>query len=180
MCNSHLNKSKSGIKHGTEVILKFLLTVAGDSYDENNSLLELLLTNIRVSRLCKAFASGSLINIKLSKNQLHEIRQSEGFLGKLLGPLLQTNLPLMEYVLKPLVKSVLIPLWLTTEASAIDAAIQKKIFGSCMTARIFKEEMNVIMEIIKSPEGSGLLIKGGNETIQNKVKERKGWFLRSY
>ena len=36
----------------------------------------------------------------------------------------------MNTVFKPLPKSVLVPLGLTTVASATDAAIQKKIFGS--------------------------------------------------
>ena len=38
--------------------------------------------------------------------------QSGGFLGRLLGPLLKTGLPLMKNVIKPLA-SVLIPLGLT-------------------------------------------------------------------
>ena len=36
----------------------------------------------------------------------------------------------MNTVFKPLAKSLLVPLGLTTAASAADAAIQKKIFGS--------------------------------------------------
>ena len=56
--------------------------------------------------------------------------QSGGFLGKLLGPLLKTGLPLIKNVIKPLAKSVLIPLGLTAAASAADAEIHKKILGS--------------------------------------------------
>ena len=52
--------------------------------------------------------------------------RSGGFLGRLLGPLLKTGLPLMKIVIKPLVKSVLIPLGLTAAASAADAGINKK------------------------------------------------------
>ena len=62
--------------------------------------------------------------------------QSGEFLGRLLGPLLKTGLPLIKSPLKPLVKSVSVPLGLTTAASATDAAIQKKIFRSGMTALI--------------------------------------------
>ena len=36
--------------------------------------------------------------------------QSGGFLGRLLGPLLKTGLPLIKNVIKLLAKSVLIPL----------------------------------------------------------------------
>ena len=52
--------------------------------------------------------------------------QSGGFLGKLLGPLLKTGLPLMKSVIKPLAKSVKITLGLTAAASATDAGIHKK------------------------------------------------------
>ena len=56
--------------------------------------------------------------------------QLGGFLGRLLGPLLKTRLPLIKNVIKLLVKSLLIPLGLTAAASAADAGILKKIFGS--------------------------------------------------
>ena len=52
--------------------------------------------------------------------------QSRGFLGRLLGPLLKTGLPLIKNVIKPLAKSVLIRLGLTAAASAADAGIRKK------------------------------------------------------
>ena len=52
--------------------------------------------------------------------------QSGGFLGRLLGPLLKTGLPLIKNVIKPLAKSVLIPLELTAAASAADAGMHKK------------------------------------------------------
>ena len=52
--------------------------------------------------------------------------QSGGFLGSLLGPLLKTGLPLISDVIKPLAKSVLIPIGLTAAASAADAGIHKK------------------------------------------------------
>ena len=48
------------------------------------------------------------------------------FLGRLLGPLLKTGLPLIKNVIKPLAKSVLIPLGLTAAASTADAGIRKK------------------------------------------------------
>ena len=55
---------------------------------------------------------------------------SGGYLGRLLGELLKTGLPLMKSVINPLAKSVLIPLGLTATASAADAQIDKKILGS--------------------------------------------------
>ena len=47
--------------------------------------------------------------------------QLGGFLGRLLGPLLKSGLPLIKNVIKPLAKSLFIPLGLTTAASAADA-----------------------------------------------------------
>ena len=95
-------------------------------------------------------------NIKLSKTQVHKIGQSGGFLGRLLGPLLKTGLPLIGNVLKPLAKSVLIPLGLTAPASATGAAIHRKMFGSGNTTLIISnKEMNNIINIIKAREESG-------------------------
>ena len=76
-----INKLKSGIKNRTEVTLKLLSNVVGDSNDENNFPHILPLTNTKVSKLHKAFANGSLDNIKFSKTELHKIGQSGGFLG---------------------------------------------------------------------------------------------------
>ena len=47
-------------------------------------------------------------------------------LNRHLGPLLKTGLPLIGNKLKPLAKSLLIPLRLTAAASPIDVAIHKK------------------------------------------------------
>ena len=91
---------------------------------------KILPTNRQVSNLHKAFANNSSADIKLSKTQLSRIIQSGGFLSRLLGPLLKTGLPLISNVIKPLAKSVLIPLGLTAAASAADAGIHKKILGS--------------------------------------------------
>ena len=52
--------------------------------------------------------------------------QPGGFLGRLLGPLLKTGLPLIKNVIKPLAKNVIIPLGLTAAASAANAGIHKK------------------------------------------------------
>ena len=52
--------------------------------------------------------------------------QSGQFLGTRLGPLLKPEIPLMKSIIKPSVKSVLIPLELTVAASAADARIHKK------------------------------------------------------
>ena len=50
------------------------------------------------------------------------------------------DLTLMKNALTPIAKSVLVPFGLTGAASATDAAIQKKILGSCMTTLVFSNE----------------------------------------
>ena len=125
----------------------------------------MLLTNTQVLRLCKAFPNNSSANIRLSKTQLHKIGQSGGFLDRLLGPLLKTGLPLIKNVLKPLSKSILIPLGLAA-ASAADATIHNNMFASGMkTLIISKEEIN---DILKK---SGLLIEAVSEIIKHEAKE---------
>ena len=85
----------------------------GDSNDETNFPHELLLTDRQVSCICKASSNNSSVDAKFSRTQLSKMIQSGGCLGKLLGPLLKTGLPLMKSVITPLAKSVLIPLGLT-------------------------------------------------------------------
>ena len=171
LSNSQLSKLKSGIENYTEVTLKLSSNVVGDSNDENNFPHKLLSTNTQVSRIRWVFANSSLGYIKLSKTQLRKKGQSRGFLGKLLGLLLKTELPLMRNVLKPVAKSVFIPLGLTAAASPTDAAIYKKnvwVWSGMTTLKILNEEMNNIMKIVKSLEESNLLIKDVSKT---KVKQ---------
>ena len=146
---------------------------------KNNFPRQLLLTNRQLSDLRKSFSINSSIDIKLSKTQLSKMIQSGGFLGRLLGPLLKTGLPRIKYVIKPLAKSVLIPLGLTPAASAADTGIHKKIIGSGnMTTLITSNnEIEDIIKIVKSLEDSGLLLKGVTETVQNEVKEQRGGFI---
>ena len=146
LLNSQLNKLKSAIKNKSEVVLKLSSNMIGD--DDANFSQKVLLTNRKVSNLRKAFADRSSTGIKLSKTQLSKMIQSGGFLGRLLGPLLKTGLPLIKNVIKPLAKSVLIPLGLTTAASAADAGTHKKISGSGnMTTLIY--QMMKFMILVK-------------------------------
>ena len=124
--NSQLNKLKSAIKNETDVVLRLSLNMIGNLDDNTNFPHELLLTNRQVANLRKAFAKNTSTDIMLSKTQLSKMIQSGGFLGRLLGPLLRTGLPLMRSVIKPLAKSVLVPLGLTAVASAADAGTHKK------------------------------------------------------
>ena len=124
--------------------------------------------------------------IKFKKKKLDYLRwyNPGGFLCRLFGPLLKTGLPLIKIAIKPLAKSVLIPLGLTAAASAADAGIHKKILESGhnnnnnnnsnnnnnnnnnnTTLIISKDEINDIIKIVTSLEDSGLLLKGVTETV---------------
>ena len=96
---SQLNKLKSAIKNENDVVILLSPNMIGDSNDKGNFPHELLLTNRQVSSIRKAFANNSSVDIKFSKAQLSKMIQSGGFLGKLLGPLLKTGLPLMKSVI---------------------------------------------------------------------------------
>ena len=105
-------------------------------FSANNLLHELLLTKRQTTKPRNATENNMSTDIKLSKAQISKIIQYGGFLGKLLGPLLKTGLPLIQNIINPLAKSVLIPLGLTPAASAADAGIKKIIIGSGTTTLI--------------------------------------------
>ena len=89
----------------------------------------------------------------------------------------------MKNVIRPLSKSVLTTLGLTTAASAGDEEIHRKILASGKhnidntILIISNDEMEDIIRIVKSFEDSGLLLKGVSETFPNETKEQKGGFL---
>ena len=73
------------------------------------------------------------------------------FLGRILGSLLKTVLPLIKNVIKPLTESSSSP--------------------HNTTLIISNDKMKDFIEIVKSPEDSSLLLKGVSEIIQNEAKE---------
>ena len=123
LSNSQLNKLKSAIKNGTDVVLRLSSNMIGNSDHEANFSHKLLLTNRQVANLSKAFANPTSTDIKLSKAQLTKMQK--GGLLRILSPLLNSALPLLKSVIKPLGM-----LGLTATASATDAAINKKILRS--------------------------------------------------
>ena len=174
LSNSQLNKSKSGVKNRQGTILRMNARMVS----ANNLPHELFLTTRQTTKLRNAIENNMSPDIKLSKAKISKIIQSGGFLGKLLGPLLKPGLPLIKNVIKPLAKSVLIPLGFTAATSAADAGIQKKLLGSGTTALVISiEEMNDIMRIVQTLEDSNILLKRVTKTIKNETKEQKQGFL---
>ena len=122
LTDSQLNKLKSAVKNKQGTTSRMNARMVNG----NNLPHELLLTKRQTTKQRNAIENNMSTDIKLSKAQISKIIQSGGFLGKPLGPLLKTGLPLINNIIKPLGKSVLIPLGLTAAASAADAGIPKK------------------------------------------------------
>ena len=174
LSDSQLNKLKTAVKNQTGTTLRMNIRM----FNGNNLPHELLLTARQTTKLRNAIENNMSADIKLPKAQISKITQSGGFLGRLLGPLLKTGLPLIKNVIKPLVKSVLIPLGLPAAASTTDAGIPKKILGSGTTTLIISnEEINDILKIVQALKDSNILLKGVTRTIKNETKEQKGSFL---
>ena len=91
-------------------------------FNGNNLTHELLLTTRQTTKLRNAIENIMSTDIKLSKAQISKIIQSGGFLGSLLSKIAG---PLMK-VAVPLAKNILAPLGITTAASTINGAIQRK------------------------------------------------------
>ena len=174
LSNTQLKKLKDAVSNNTRTNLR----ISFKMFNGNNLPRELLLTTRQKTKIRNAFNNNTSTNITLSKAQSNKIIQSGGFLGKLLGPLLKTGLPLIKNVIKPLAKSVLIPLGLTAAASAADSGIHKKILGSGNTTLIISnEEMNDVIKIVQALEDSNILLKGVTETVKNETKKQQGGFL---
>ena len=125
----------------------------------------IILTNNEMKDIMKVIKSFENREILIKGTTTKITSQEKGFLN-FLRPLITAGLPLIKIVLTSLVKSVLIPLVLSTEMSSADADIQKKIYGSGTTVLIISnKEIENIMKIVKSLEESGLLIKGMSETM---------------
>ena len=122
LSNAQLNKLKSAVKNNQGTTS----TMNPRMFSANDLPHELLLTTRQTTKLRNAFENNMSTDIKLSKAQISKIIQSGGFLSNNNGPLLKTGLPLIKNVIKPLAKSVLIPLGLTAAASAADTVIQKQ------------------------------------------------------
>ena len=162
LSNLKLNKLKSAVKNKQGTTLRMNARM----FNGNNLPHKLLLITRQTTKLRNAIENNLQIDIKLSKAQISKIIQYGGFLGKILGPLLKTRLPLLKSVIKPLGL-----LGLTAASSAIDPGVQKKIYGSGTTTLVISsEEMNDIMKIVQALEDSNILLKGVTKTIKNETK----------
>ena len=64
LSNSQINKLKSAIKNGADMVLRLSSNMIGNSDDETKFPHELLLTNRQVADIRKVFANHTLTDIK--------------------------------------------------------------------------------------------------------------------
>ena len=114
LSDSEIKKLKDAVKNNTGTTLRISLKM----FNGNNLSHELFLTTRQKTEIRNIFNNNMSTDLKLSKAQINKIIQSGRFPGKLLDPLLKTRLPLIKNLIKPLAKSVLIPLELTAAVSA--------------------------------------------------------------
>ena len=105
LSNFYLKRLKSGTKNEIEIVLRLSSNIIGNSNDATNFLHKLLSTSKQVAKLRKAFANNLYVNIELS----------------------ETGLSLMKDVIKPLAKSVLVPLGLKAAALQMLEYIKKSL-----------------------------------------------------
>ena len=118
------------------------------------------------------------IKFKFPKSKICKTIELVRFLGKLLGRLLKIALLSVKIVLKSLAKRLLKLLRLTTTSSVVDAGFRKKMFGpGTKLLVISNEEIKGIMEIVKSLESAGLLIKIVIKTIKMKQMNKEMNFV---
>ena len=136
---------------------------------------ELFLTTRQTTKIGNAFANNMSTDIKLSKAQISKITQSGGSIGYWLGNLEKQAL---ANVVIPLARDNLPELVSNLTLNAINkfernisrkrAVIARKGFNLF----ILNEDMNDIIQVIKSLEDSGVLTDGVTETVEHEIKNK--------
>ena len=88
-------KFKNAVKNETGTTLRISLK----TFNGNNLPHKLLFITRQKTKIRNAFNNNTSTDFKFSKAQINKINHSEGFLSRLLGPLLKEGLP---NVIKPL------------------------------------------------------------------------------
>ena len=175
LSNSQLSKLKSYIKNGTEVTLNLSSNLIGNSNDETNLPHKILLTDTKVSKVCKAFANGSSANTKFPKPQSSKMIQSEGSFG-IFNPINPFNLIKVLSKIANKAEDLSKKLGLndiinTVDISKIFIKDFEKFSGTGIT--LTNNDIKDIIKVIKSLENRGMLIKG----TTTKITSQEGRFL---
>ena len=146
--------------------------------NEVNFLHKSVLTNGKIPSLCKTFTYNLSANMKLSTTHFSKKIHVGEFPGINIGTLMKAGLPLIKNIIKPLAKSLPVPLRLTAAAPPPDASFLQIILVSRTTPlTISNKEKEDIKKIIRYFEEFDLLIHYVSKRIKNEASEEKGGFL---
>ena len=146
--------------------------------NEVNFLHKSVLTNGKIPSLCKTFTYNLSANMKLSTTHFSKKIHVGEFPGINIGTLMKAGLPLIKNIIKPLAKSLPVPLRLTAAAPPPDASFLQIILVSRTTPlTISNKEKEDIKKIIRYFEEFDLLIHYVSKRIKNETSEEKGGFL---
>ena len=180
LTNTQINKLKSAAKNKTGIILR----INKEKFEDEELSHELFLKTRQTTEIRDAFRNNVPTDIKLSKAQMSKTIQPGGSFGFGLGnlgkkaltnvaiPLVLDNLPRLESNLTSnAINKFKIKMW--------------KWKRSCESRKEFplfipNEDMNDIVEIIKSLEDLGVLIDRVTETVKHEIQKQEGGFLRIF
>ena len=146
--------------------------------NEVNFLHKSVLTNGKIPSLCKTFTYNLSANMKLSTTHFSKKIHVGECPGINIGTLMKAGLPLIKNIIKPLAKSLPVPLRLTAAAPPPDASFLQIILVSRTTPlTISNKEKEDIKKIIRYFEEFDLLIHYVSKRIKNETSEEKGGFL---
>ena len=146
--------------------------------NEVNFLHKSVLTNGKIPSLCKTFTYNLSANMKLSTTHFSKKIHVGEFPGINIGTLMKAGLPLIKNIIKPLAKSLPVPLRLTAAAPPPDASFLQIILVSrTRPLTISNKEKEDIKKIIRYFEEFDLLIHYVSKRIKNETSEEKGGFL---
>ena len=166
MSNLQLTELKSATKNATGLTLKSSLNMIRNSNDKTNFLSKLVITDREVSKLCKAFANNSSANEKLLKTQISKIKQSGGFLGKFLKPLMKICFLLMKNVLTHTCKKFSRTIRINNSSISNICSFWKENFQIWNDNVVnSNEKTEDTMKVVKSLDDSDILIKGVTKAI---------------
>ena len=136
------------MKNGTEVTLNLSSNLIRSYNDQTNFPNKLSLTDTQVSNICKAFANGSLANIKVSKTQLSKMIQS--------GKIVIRDLSIFRNILLSAAKKgrdIARSLWKDFRDKQIDKFNKEYITGEASEITLSNDEKkDIIIKLITSLE----------------------------
>ena len=164
-----LKKIADAVKNNNGTTIR----ISNKYFNKNQLIHELYLTEQQLNKLREKIENNMSTEVKLSKVQINKMIKEGGNLGRLL-------IKFLPKLIKPAIsigKNILAPPGLSAAMSAIDAAIQMKIYGSGNKTLIISDnDLNDLIKIATTLEENDILLKGATKTIKNNIKKKEEGF----